>query len=291
MKIFKFLPVAAVACLAVSCQNGGSGSLGSNSSQTDSLMYYLGELNAVNYLRQAEQDTTMKETGAKQAYLNGVRAGLAALRDGDENYNNGVMMGIQMAASFISYSEQIEMPVNKNQYLSSLSNTIMADTMPNVQLVQMEMNRIMNSIQQEKDKKDVVNSQSTLKQIAEAQKLPKIDDDLYGKVTTTTDGAILNVGDEVKVDAQLTREDGTPITFPIAPTGKIGNKRSFPDVISNAMLNLRSGESGEFLTSVHALLGNRAQQMKLKPTDVIKINIKATLVPREDNKEESKDAK
>lgn len=288
MKIFRLLPVAAIAFAAVSCQTNGSGSLGANASQTDSLMNYLGEINGADYLRQAMSDTTLKEPGEKQAYLNGVRAGLAALKEGDENYNRGVMLGVQMAMSMISYSEQVEIPVDKNVYLSSLSATILADTLPNTQKAQMEMNRLMQEIQKDKEERDKVASQATLKGAAEAAGLPKIDDDLYGKVTSTTDSALLNVGDEVTAQIKVTKENGEPVQLQVPAQGKIGNKRFYSDVVSNSMLNLKSGETGEFMTTAHALFGNRIQQMGLKPSEVLKMTVTATLVPKDETTDDKK---
>ena len=108
MKLFKLLPIAAIACVAVSCQTGTGSGLSENSSQTDSLMYYLGQMNAADYLREATRDTTLKEVSEKQAYLSGVRAGLNALKEGNDNYNKGVMMGMQMASQMMSFSEQMK---------------------------------------------------------------------------------------------------------------------------------------------------------------------------------------
>lgn len=287
MKIFRILPVAAVACLMASCTNG-TGGLSDNSSKTDSLMYYLGQINAGEYLREAERDTTMKEYSAKQAYLDGVKAGLKVLRDGDQNFNKGAMLGMQMAFNMVNFSEQMGVSIDKGAYSSSLSSALAADTMPNINMAQAEFRRLMTSIENEKKERDQVTSRESLKTVAEAAGLPKIDDDLYGKVTATTDGTILNKGDEVEVQATLTQENGTPISMPIAPKGKIGNKRAFPEIISNALLNLKSGETGEFMTTAHALTSGRTQPLNLKPEDVVKITITATLVPQEENKEEAK---
>ena len=285
MKILRFLPVAAIAMLAVSCQNGG-GTLSESSTQTDSLMYYLGQMNAGDYLRQAQTDTMMKEASEKQAYLDGIKAGLGALREGNDNFNKGVMMGVQMAGQMLNFSEEMGVTVNKNQYVGSLSSALAADTMPNTQKAQMEFRRIMSDIDNAKKERDKVASQETLGQEAKAADLPKIDDDLYGKVTETTDGAILNEGDEVTTEIKVTQANGDPVNMPMSNKGKIGNNRNFPSIISNAMLNLKSGETGEFMTSAHALLGSRVKQMNMKPTDILKISVKATLVPQEENKDE-----
>ena len=284
MKLFKILPVAAMALLAVSCQNGSGNGLSESSSQTDSLMYYLGQMNAADYLREANRDTTLKEASEKQAYLSGVRAGLAALKEGNENYNKGVMMGMQMAAQMMSFSEQMKVDINKSSYTSSLTNALMADTMPNTTFAQNEFRRVMTNIEQAKEARDKAESQESLKQVAEKAGLPKISDDLYGKVTNATDSAALTDGEEVNVQAEITKEDGEAVSMPVTPKGKIGNKRNYPEVLSAAMLTLKSGETGEFMTSAHALMGARAAQLELEPTTVLKITLTATAVPQEEEK-------
>ena len=282
MKFLRILPVAAIACLAVSCQNG-SGSLSENSSQTDSLMYYLGQMHAADYLREANRDTTMKEAGEKQAYLSGVRAGLAALKEGNETYNKGVMMGMQMASQMMSFSEQMGIDINKNAYVSSLQGALLADSMPNTATAQRDFRTVMSNIEAAKEARDKEASQESLKQVAESDNLPKISDDLYGKVSVANnDTTVLADGDEINLVAKVTKENGDAVNMPLPPKGKIGNKRSFPEIISSAVLSLKNGETGEFLTSAHALLGNRAKQMDLEPTDVLKLTLTPTLVPQEE---------
>ena len=284
MKFLRILPIAAIACLAVSCQNG-SGSLSENSSQTDSLMYYLGQMHAADYLREANRDTTLKETTEKQAYLSGVRAGLAALKEGNESYNKGVMMGMQMASQMMSFTEQMGVTINDNAYVGSLQSALMADTMPNTSKVQREFRTVMQNIETAKEERDKAASQESLNKVAATSDLPKISDDLYGKVTVANNDTLkLAEGDEITLTAQVAKEDGETINLPMAPKGKIGNKRNFPELISTAVLTLKSGETGEFLTTAHALLGSRAAQMKLEPTDVLKLTLTPTLVPKEEDK-------
>lgn len=287
MKIFRLLPLGAIACLAVSCQNGSGNGLSGNASQTDSLMYYLGQMNGADYLREANRDTTLKENSEKQAYLNGVRAGLAALKEGNDSYNRGVMLGMQMASQMMNFSEQMDVQINRSSYINSLTSTLMADTMPNTTIAQAEFRKVMQNIETSKQEKDKAASQESLKKVAEGAGLPKISDDLYGKTTTPTDGQALADGDEVTVTAQLSKENGEVLSVPFPPKGKIGNKRNYPEVISNAMMSLKSGETGEYMTTAHALFGARAQQMGLEPTDVIKVTLTPTLVPKEEPQEEN----
>ena len=282
MKFLRILPIAAIACLAVSCQNG-SGSLSENSSQTDSLMYYLGQMHAADYLREANRDTTLKEASEKQAYLSGVRAGLAALKEGNESYNKGVMMGMQMASQMMSFTEQMGVDINKNAYISSLQGALMADSMPNTSQAQRDFRTVMQNIEAAKEARDKAASQESLNKVAASSDLPKINDDLYGKVTEANNDTIkLTDGDEINLVAQVTKEDGENVNVPMSPKGKIGNKRSFPELVSTAVLTLKSGETGEFLTTAHALLGSRASQMNLEPTTVLKLTLTPTLVPKEE---------
>lgn len=285
MKFLRILPVAAIACLAVSCQNG-SGSLSETSSQTDSLMYYLGQMHAADYLREANRDTTLKEASEKQAYLSGVRAGLAALKEGNESYNKGVMMGMQMASQMMSFTEQMGVDINKNAYVSSLQGALMADSMPNTSVAQREFRTVMQNIETAKEERDKAASQESLKKVAETSGLPKISDDLYGKVTEANNDTIkLADGDEITLTAQVTKEDGETVNLPMSSKGKIGNKRSFPELVSTAILTLKSGETGEFLTTAHALMGSRVSQLKLEPTDVLKLTLTPTLVPKQEEPE------
>ncbi|MCH5234137.1 MAG: hypothetical protein J1E16_02505 [Muribaculaceae bacterium] len=282
MKFLRILPIAAIACLAVSCENG-SGSLSENASQTDSLMYYLGQMHAADYLREANRDTTLKENSEKQAYLSGVRAGLAALKEGNESYNKGVMMGMQMASQMMSFTEQMGVDINKNAYVGSLQSALMADTMPNTTQAQRDFRNVMQNIEAAKEARDKAASQESLNKVAATSDLPKISDDLYGKVTEANNDTIkLADGDEINLVANVTKEDGESVNIPMSPKGKIGNKRSFPELISTAVLTLKSGETGEFLTTAHALLGSRASQMNLEPTDVLKLTLTPTLVPKEE---------
>ena len=291
MKILRFLPIAAIACLSVSCQNGGGSSLSENASQTDSLMYYLGQMNGADYLREADRDTTMKEASQKQAYLSGVKAGLSALKDGNEAYNRGVMLGMQMASQMMSFCEQMDVDINKSSYINSLTSAVMADTLPNTSLAQTEFRKVMQNIEAAKKAKDDAASRESIKKAAESANLPKITDDLYGKATDKVEGDSITKGAEINLTAEFTKENGETINIPCPPKGVVGNKRNYMEVLSDAIETLKSGQTGEFLTTAHALLGNRAAQMNLEPTDVIKIKITPTLVPAtEEEKEKEADS-
>lgn len=287
MKILRFLPIAAITCLAVSCQNGTGGGLSESASQTDSLMYYLGQMNAADYQREALRDTTMKEAAQKQAYLSGVKAGLSALKDGNDAYNKGVMLGMQMASQMISFCEQMDVDINKSSYINSLSSAVLADSMPNVTEAQSEFRKVMQNIETAKKEKDELASRESIKKVAENSNMPKINDDLYGKPIDNVEGDSIVNGKEITLMAEITKENGDPVNLPLPSKGVVGNKRNFPEVLTQALESLKSGQTGEFLTTAHALLGGRATQMNLEPSDVLKLKLTPTLVPVEEEKAET----
>lgn len=288
MKFLRFLPIVAIACAAVSCTNGSS-SLSEGSTQTDSLMYYLGQMHGADYLREANRDTTMKEASEKQAYIAGVRAGLAALKEGNEVYNRGVMMGFQMASQIMSFSEQQDVTIDPGVYVASLKSTLLADSMPNVQEAQMNMRKVMTNIQEAKEAKDKAASQETLKQAAEKDNLPKISDDLYGKtIEANNDTIAFSDRDEITLVSKATNLEGEPVNISLPAKGKLSNRRSYAEVVADAIKSLKNGETGEYLTTAHALLGARAAQMGMEPTEVIKLTLTPTLVPQEPKEEPKK---
>lgn len=289
MKILRILPVAAIACLAVSCQNGNGSQLSENATPTDSLMFYLGKMNAADYLRDAERDTTLKSNSEKMVYLNGVKAGLAALKDGNETFNKGYMLGVNMASQMIAFAEQMDVKINRDSYINSLSAAIEADTMPNLNEIQISFRQVMQNIEMAKDEKDRIKSKESLKKEAATAGLPEIRDDLYGKVTNATNGEALKAGDEITLQAKVTKLNGDFLNLPLPDKGVIGNQRFFPEILSEAISKLKSGETGEFMTTSHAVFGSRGRQFNLEPTDVIKFYLTPTLVPKteDENKDEA----
>lgn len=284
MKQLRLLPIAALACIAVSCQNA-PGTLSESSTQSDSLVYYLGQMNAADYLREAERDTVMKESSSKQAYINGVKAGLSAMQEGNDTYNKGVMMGMQMANNILNFAQQTDVKLDASKYVASLSSALTADSMPNSQKAQIEFRRIMTQIDNDKKERDKKAAQETLSQEAQKDNLPKINDDIYGKVTSSTDSVAIEQGNEVAAEIKVTKLNGESVTMHVPAVGKVGNSRSYPQVVSDALETLKSGETGEYLTSAQALLGARAAQQNLDPKDILKVTIKASLIPQEEDKD------
>ena len=283
MKLIKLLPIAALAIIATSCQNTGSGSLSKDSTPADSLMYYLGQMRAADYAREAKRDTTMDNAAAKRAYLQGFQAGMNGMRADDEAYNRGFQQGVQMAMNMHEFSENYDMKLNGQVFLGSLSACLAADSLPESREIQQEFRKVMNSITTAKENRDKEASRETLTQVAAKLNLPKIADDLYGKVTETTEGEQIKEGDEVKLDVKAEKADGSSFKGNLPTRGKVG-ARNFPEPLNDAIISLKDGETGHFATTAMALYGQRCKQMGLEPSDIITFTLKAETIKEEADK-------
>lgn len=290
MKIKSYLSIAAAALLLASCQgNSGSGSGKSladipNATAADSLMYYFGQMRAAEYQREAQRDTILTTEQAKKAYIQGVQAGINAAKAGDEAYNRGMFLGMQMAMNMQQFKDEYEVQLNKRVFVESLANAINADSIQDAREMQREFYRIMNTFNEQKEKRDKEAASESLSQEATKLKMPKISDDLYGEVLAKNDSAQIKTGDNVTMTLEFNKADGQAIETPFPSKGKVGS-RSLQGPVNDALKAMKSGESGKFASSAYALFGQRCQQMGLKPADAVIFTLKASIAPADEAKE------
>lgn len=283
-----FAGLAMIALGATSCQqSGGKASMPSDATPGDSLMFYLGQLEGERFKNEAMRDTTLQTLEGKKAYLEGVRTALGLPRQDDEAYNLGLNAGFQQARNFNNFDKEYEISLNRSIYLSSLTATVMSDSSINSHEAQTEFSRVLTQFRDQKDEAEHQKAKETLSQEAAANNLPKITDDLYGKVTQTTDSVALKDGDMVNIDAQLTRMDGTPVNAPLPHQGRIG-ARNMLDTLRDALEHMKSGETAEFMTTGYGLFGARAGQFGLEANEPLKLTIKASVMPEKDKDNDKK---
>lgn len=286
MKFKSILAIAATGLLLAACQGGvssdnkGLGEL-KNASAADSLIYYFGQMEGSKFHKKAEKDTTFNNTQAKKAYIQGVQAGMNAAKNGNEAYNQGLFLGMQMAMNFQQFKEDYGIDLNKQLFMSSLSSAINADSLSDFQEMQREFYRLIGKFNEERDARDKAAAVETLTQEAQKMKLAKISDDVFGEVTVKTDSVALKAGDNVAFEMNVTDLNGKVINSPMPKKGKIG-ARNLVAPLNDMLSSLKSGESGKFITSARALFGARVNQMGLEPTQVMVVDLKASIMP-EDN--------
>lgn len=289
MKVLRILPVMVIACATVSCQKSDQKTLADANTPSDSLMYYLGQRDGAFYLNMANRDTVFKQESEKKAFLTGVKDGLKAVKADNKAYNEGIQKGIEMATQILDFCKKMDVEMNSDFYLSSLTRTIMDDSLPSMNKVQADFNKVMTHIQDAKLQQNQKESRESLRNAAKTAGLPKISDDLYGKALDKVEGEDLTQGTEINLVATVTKLNGDPIKYTLPKHGKVGLKRSFPDVVNEALKTLKNNQTGEFLTTANALFFNtgealmdgRDEKLNLKPSDIIKMNLTPSAVQQE----------
>lgn len=284
MKFKSLLSIAAAGLVLAACQTPEGKTLGqiSDASKADSLIYYFGQMRGAEYQREAANDTTLASKQARQEYINGVKAGLNAVKAGKDAYNNGVFLGMQMAMNMAQFKKDYDVTLSNRVFLESLAEAIESDSIGNPQELQKEFYRIMGEFNKQKEERDREASTQALEKEASAKKMAKISDNLYGNVPAAKDMKIKD-GDKVKVDIKITDSKGNPVNAPLPSTIVVG-QRMKDSPINDALLSLSSGQKGTFLTSAYALFGPRCSQMGVEPNDVLTIDLTPTI------EEEAKEA-
>lgn len=284
MKFIKIMaPVFAGLLMLSSCgpEKGKNISEMGNISQTDSLMYYFGQMRAGEYWREAMQDTTLKSQEARDAYLRGVQAGLdmiKAAKEGDvkaDAYNQGIFMGVQLAMNLGEFEKEYSTKTDKKVLLQSFAYGLTSDTTVNVQDSQRSFYDLMNTFNAKKDEQMKKEAAETLSGAAVDLKMAKISDTLYGRVITgNPEGAAIKSGDKVKVKMTATKANGEELGIPMPEELEVGTEYGLP-IFTEALESMKVGETKEFATTAASIFGNRASQFNLKGNDIVIIKISA----------------
>lgn len=282
MKFKSLIAAAALGAVMVACQgnNQGGDNSADNAAKADSLISYFGEMRGAEYLREAEKDTTLATEASKQAYLSGVRAGLNAVKDGNEAYNRGLFLGMQMAMNMNQFSSDYGIKLSSKVFVESLAKTIGSDSVGNPQEMQREFYRLMGEFNQQKEQRDAELAAANLEAAASKAGMVKITDQLYGKTEKGDTASLIKMGDRIKLDITAT-VNGRVIDAPMPHEITVG-QRLKESPVTDAVLTVAPGQKGDFLTSAHALYKQRCQQLRLEPSDVVNLQITATPLKSED---------
>lgn len=268
------LGVMAAASLA-SCQGPQGKPLGEIADATagDSLMYYFGEMRGADYKRQAVRDTTLATKESVRAYLEGVEAGLKALRDHDEAYNRGVSLGMQMATNIQQFEKDYGETLSERLFLDGLATTLTTDSLNDGSKAQQEFHRLLDGFNRQKAERDSQTSQTALAETAKAEKYVELTPWLYAKASPA-DGERLKEGDKVKLKVSVREVGGKILPAPFPPEMTIGERMKDSPLMA-ALLAMKPGETGDFYTTGHALFGPRCQQIGIGPASVLKMQVTA----------------
>ncbi|MDE6533181.1 MAG: hypothetical protein K2J49_00650 [Muribaculaceae bacterium] len=282
MNLKSLFSIAAAGLMLAACQNPEGKTLGqvSDASKADSLIYYFGQMSGADYQRKADSDTTLATDNARKEYISGVKAGLNAIKAGKDTYNDGLMMGMQIAMNMAQFKKDYGVTLSNKVYLESLAEAISSDSLGNPQKMQQEFYRIMSEFNREKELRDSEAASEALAKAAAAKNMSKISDNLYGNVAKN-DGEKLKDGDNIKLNIKITDTNGKTVKAPMPSTLTIG-RRMKESPLNEAFLSLSSGQNGVFLSSAQALFGPRCTQLGLQPDDVLTIDMTPTIEEPQD---------
>lgn len=278
MKLKSILLCGAAALALASCSgNGGEKKADlQNASAADSLLYYFGQRQAADYWRVAESDTLYLSEDARRDYVRGMQAGMSAIRQGDDAYNQGLYQGMQMALNIAEFEKEYNLKLNPKVLIESIKEGLANDSAVDAATAQKEFYAIMGELNRQREEN---NRQEAAKNLAEAQKklnMQKITDDLYGSVVSKGDTVKLKDGDKIKVDIKATDEGGKELAIPFPPEITIGDRFMGP-VMTIAYETMTNGETKKFATTGYALFQGRSSRMGIEPDAVILLTVHAIL--------------
>jgi hypothetical protein len=259
----------------VNCGGGESKSLSDvkNATPSDSLSYYLGEMQASQYFGMCQQDSTIKRKG----YEEGLMKGLELLRDDDDSYNAGLMQGIQLAAQLKgTQKEMSEIQFSKSLFQSGFNYALTGDSIRNLAEDQTAFQNVMRGMSA---RQEVIDSQKISDNIAEYIKknpgFEKIGENEYIKVVKPGSGETLQNGDSITYTLKMASADGKDLSRFNLPDNHvvIGKTLTADYPYASAIMKMKPGETANIIISAKSLFNNYVSQVGLKSTDFLVLTV------------------
>lgn len=236
----------------------------------DSLIYYFGQLRAVDYWQYAQQDTILKTQQSREEYMKGVKAGMDAVNSSDA-YNQGLYVGIQLAMNMKEFQEGYGCKFDRKILLNAIEDGLKNDSIIDAGEANARFREVleeMNVRKEEADKKEAIEN---LSKEAKANNWVEINPTLYAHPATSA-GKKLTEGQVVKAEIEIATLDGRVIDS--RPTDALTVGRSYPGPITDAVNTMSENESRTFYTTAPAVMGRYYERYNLKPTQILKLTIK-----------------
>lgn len=213
----------------------------------DSLSFYFGEMMSKEYWQAAESDSLLAGADAKKAYMDGIQAGLKAVKDNNDPYNQGILVGIQMAMNMQEFQKTYsDVQINQKIMLDALRGGLTSDSAVNLPEAQSNFYAVLSNIEAKRAAADKKASDAAL--LAEAKKLNlrKISPTLYGKTLAAGQGEALAEGDMVNVEISATTGNGQLIDMPLPGVVRVGQQVAGGMSITQALTSMSVGETAQF---------------------------------------------
>lgn len=254
--------------------------------ELDSLLYFYGQVQGCDYMKRAINDTTLMDEEQRRLYLEGVKAGMEALREGAKNdiYNQGVRRGARMAMKIMEFEQAYGLSFNDDVLLQSMAYVLRnPDKTISGTQNQKEFYKLYDRVRDRHRKNIHAQAMRHLSEEAKDLNLTRIDSNLYYRITRKGSGEYAHEGDAIFVAVDFQKSDGTNLGMPANERIVMGAPGVMP-VMNRIYSCLNQGSSGIFVTTAEAVFGTRTEISGLNPDEVLIITAKINDIDhREEN--------
>lgn len=243
----------------------------SNPTDADSLMFYFGQLRAIKFWRDAENDSTLRNREARDEYLEGMKEAMKVLGH-SEAYMIGFLDGASHAENIANYSRNYNRKFNPEVMVNSMVAALNADSVENIPEVRRRFYAIRNRLENDRDRRDEAKANDALVKTAQKMGMERVSNDLWKKVIVNGAGEQIERGDRIEVTMLLTTIDGHKIPIHLPSQLAVGT-RMISTVFPDAILSMRFGDRCEFATTALAVFGSHTSQMDLHPESILLLTI------------------
>ena len=269
-----FLLLAGLALLGTGCDRDIKSDRTdlAEASPGDSLMYYMGQFHAHKFFDLTVGDTTLRSPENRKRYLEGIKAGLKAVKGEENAYNIGVRMGVRMADITSKLEEDYGLELDRDILYNSIAEALSADHDIDTHKSQSNFYAVLHNIKANRQNVLMQSAAEELAKQAKTRKMRKISDILYGIKTSCSTGRAIHAGDSIAVEMKFKGPDLEDLGMPSPETVTVGEDGGAP-VMTLALSTMKEAESAVFATSAASLLGEEAGLIRLKPDDIVYMHI------------------
>lgn len=266
---------AALLLLMTSCDGGKTDNIADIEDATtgDSVMFYFGQNLAADFWLSTESDTTLISESAREDYLRGVKAGIAAARN-NEAYNKGLFVGVQVATNLKDFRDLYpEVKIDDKVLIAALRAGLESDSAVNVNEVKSQFYKMMDGLARSKEAADAKIAEKLLVEKATELGMKLQAPMLYSKLIDAGKGAEVKSGDRIKVQISVATLDGKMVGMQIPTEIVVGRSYTSP-MIAAAIPGMKVGETKQFLSSAMQVTPRRYKLGEYKADQLMKFTIK-----------------
>lgn len=239
----------------------------------DSMLYYYGQMHALDYWKSAAYDSTMLTEESKKAYMEGFKKGLDIVENHDYEYGRGVAAGVKLATAMMRFEKRYGFDGSADDIYNGFATGMVSNTAVNEKETRKKFAEIHDRFRVVRNEKVSAEGIAHLRRCGARLKMERLGEFLWCRILTEGTGPKFVNGDVVDVEFEVTSDDGNDLGLAMPKVIQVGNKYGL-QIVNDAILTMRSGERSQYATTAYALLGNNCEKYNLLPTDIVLFTIR-----------------